>query len=136
MSLSEFDFTIVHRKGKANTNADVASRWTKYNDWDPFPYYADPVATLEDSNTSSPNKPLDNCQQCLLVCQELKSTIRTHPHSVLLVSKIARPNLDESEHTTIMGSIHRDMLNMEMQGSEQVNLRAELKKLRVNLLCF
>ena len=46
LSLSEFDFTIKHRSGKSNVNADVASRWTKTppdESWDPFPDYADPL---------------------------------------------------------------------------------------------
>jgi hypothetical protein len=44
--LDEFDFEIKYRKGKANINADVASRWTKTPaepDWNLFPYYSDPV---------------------------------------------------------------------------------------------
>jgi hypothetical protein len=46
MCLDEFDFEIKYRKGKANINADVASRWTKTpadENWSLFPYYADPV---------------------------------------------------------------------------------------------
>lgn len=49
LSMSEFDYKIVHRAGKANTNADVASRWTTVppeDNWDPFPYYADPIDML------------------------------------------------------------------------------------------
>ena len=45
LSLSEFNYKIVHRSGKSNVNADVASRWTKTKpdvNWDAFPEYAEP----------------------------------------------------------------------------------------------
>ena len=45
LSLSEFDYTIKHRPGKVNMNADVASRWTKTppdDNWYPFPSHSYP----------------------------------------------------------------------------------------------
>jgi hypothetical protein len=54
LSLSEFDFQIKHRPGTKNVNGNVASRWTKVepdDNWDPFPYYADP--TTRDENPKS-----------------------------------------------------------------------------------
>ena len=49
LSMSEFNYEIIHRAGKVNVNADVASRWTKELPdvtWNPFPYYADPITRL------------------------------------------------------------------------------------------
>ena len=43
LSMSEFDYKIVHRPGIKNVNADVASRWTREladESWDPLPEYA------------------------------------------------------------------------------------------------
>lgn len=43
LSMSEFDYKIIHRAGVKNVNADVASRWTRAEaneEWDPLPDYA------------------------------------------------------------------------------------------------
>ena len=56
LSLSEFDYTIKHRPGKVNINADVASRWTKTppdDNWDPFPSHSYPP-----SQNVPENKPI------------------------------------------------------------------------------
>lgn len=53
LSLSEFDYTIVHRAGIKNVNADVASRWTRAKadeHWDPMPYYAFADSIITDLN--------------------------------------------------------------------------------------
>ena len=53
LSMSEFNYEIIHRAGKVNVNADVASRWTKELPdvtWNPFPYYADPITRLANSS--------------------------------------------------------------------------------------
>ena len=33
LRLSEFEFTVTHRKGEHNANADFMSRWAAYKDW-------------------------------------------------------------------------------------------------------
>ena len=50
LSLSEFNYTIVHRQGRKNINADIASRWTKEapdESWDPFPHYSEALPLEE-----------------------------------------------------------------------------------------
>ena len=32
--LFEFDFSVTHRKGELNRNADFFSRWAAYKDWE------------------------------------------------------------------------------------------------------
>lgn len=57
LSMSEFDYTIVHRKGIENTNADVLSRWHVKEmvdkEFDPFPYYSEPsmITSVGEENT-------------------------------------------------------------------------------------
>jgi hypothetical protein len=90
LSLSEFDFTIKHRAGKLNINADVASRWTQNpseeeSQWDIFssnmsPPLLDPVINLITSN----NDLKDSILQSQLddpIFMEVRTLVQSNDHS-------------------------------------------------------
>lgn len=77
LNMSEFDYRIVHRSGKSNTNADVASRWPSDppdDTWDAFRYYADPSEYLKVNAITT-----QGCPQCDITIEQLKKPTRETP---------------------------------------------------------
>ena len=78
LSMSEFDYKIVHRPGIKNTNADVASRWTKEaadESWNPLPDHAfvGNIITSIDDNIIGTISPQSDDSSINLVDEIMKS---------------------------------------------------------------
>jgi hypothetical protein len=59
LALTEFDYTIKHRPGIHNANADAGSRWTTEpadEDWSAFPDYADPLILTRNAKDNEHEK--------------------------------------------------------------------------------
>lgn len=97
LSLSEFDYEIVHRKGKDNVNADVISRWNVTEqvneEFDPFPSFSEP------SFISSGNK--NEKEQISMI-----ATIIENAQSIDLLSQIKESQKLSPSFSKVMENIN------------------------------
>jgi hypothetical protein len=126
LSMSEFDYTIEHRAGKQHANADVPSRWTKTpadENWDPFPYYSDPLSFTKEVNFM-------RCADCKENCKSYQKSHpimeKSHPKNEKSHPKNFRSNIlmikDNSAFTEAINDIYIDIIEDNNEYTSTVDL--------------